>query len=191
MLTGALPRLEQHHRHLPHVKVHVVARLVDRVGAKVAADEAVPHAVVLRGRVARARVQRSRTTKKKIGAGQPPTSGGRRAENGCERGAARLFDELVADVLSDLLLGVEGVERGRGLREGDCGAWQGEPSMESRLRSALAHGRPVVGSRAAGDGARSSMTCGMSQIFTTALAFMALALALLAAARRHSVTPPR
>ena len=41
-------RLEQQHRHLPHVEVHVVPLLVRHVRSKVAPHEAVPHAVVLR-----------------------------------------------------------------------------------------------------------------------------------------------
>ena len=43
-----LARLEQQHRHLPKVKVNVVVGLVRHVRAKVAANEAVPHAIVLR-----------------------------------------------------------------------------------------------------------------------------------------------
>ena len=46
--AAILARLEEHHRHLPHVKVHIVPLLVDRVRPKVAADEAVPDAIVLR-----------------------------------------------------------------------------------------------------------------------------------------------
>lgn len=44
---SASSRFEQQHRHLPDVEVCVMPLLVRHVRTKVAADEAVPHAVVL------------------------------------------------------------------------------------------------------------------------------------------------